>query len=157
MPRCSRQSERSERSEDGQATLLIVGFAVVLLMVVALVVDATAGYLHRQGLDTLADGAALQGADLGATGVEVYDGGVPPETLALTAAQARTAVGIYLRQVGAFGRYPGLSYTVTVDPTARQVRVELRAPLDLPLTVPGSPERAVVGATGSAQVGVDQP
>ena len=32
-------------------TLMIVGFAVVLAMAVALVVDASAAYLHRQGLD----------------------------------------------------------------------------------------------------------
>ena len=46
-------------------------------MVVALVVDSSAAYLQRQGLDTLADGAALRGADLGATGEDVYQGGVP--------------------------------------------------------------------------------
>jgi len=37
----------------------------------------------------------------------------------------------------------------------RSVRVSLSAPLDLPLTVPGSPGSASVGATGSAVVGVD--
>ena len=67
------------RSEHGQATVLIVGFAVLLAMVVALVVDTSAAYLQRQGLDTLADGAALRGADLGATGEDVYQGGVPQD------------------------------------------------------------------------------
>ena len=52
-------------------------------------------------------------------------------------------------------RYPGLSYRVRVDPATQSVEVSLSAPLDLPLTVPGSPERATVGATGSAVVGVD--
>ena len=47
---------------------MIIGFALVLAMLVALVTDASAAYLRRQGLDTLADGAALRGADLGATG-----------------------------------------------------------------------------------------
>jgi hypothetical protein len=143
------------RDEHGQATVLIIGLATVLAMTIALVVDATAAYLQRQGLNTLADGAALRGADLGATGRDVYEGGVPQERLELTPAQAREAVGDYLRSTGAFGRYPGLTYRVRVDPATQRVVVSLTAPLDLPLTVPGSPERASIGATGSAVVGVD--
>ncbi len=143
------------RDERGQATVLIVGFAAVLAMTIALVVDATAAYLQRQGLNTLADGAALRGADLGATGRDVYEGGVPEQRLELTAAQARQAVGGYLRDTGAFARYPGLSYQVRVDPATQRIEVSLSAPLDLPLTIPGSPERATIGATGSAVVGVD--
>jgi hypothetical protein len=133
--------------------LLIVGFAVVLAMVVALVVDSTAAYLQRQGLDTLADGAALRGADLGATGQDVYEGGVPRDTLALTPAQARAAVGAYLQQAGAYAKYPGLTYTVRIE--GDRVVVSLHAPLDLPLRIPGSPEHTVVGSDGSAVVGVD--
>jgi uncharacterized membrane protein len=143
------------RGERGQATVLIVGFATFLAMTIAMVVDATAAYLQRQGLDTLADGAALHGADLGATGREVYEGGVPDGVLAVSAARVRVAVGDYLRSTGAFSRYPGLTYRVRVDPAAQSVHVSLSAPLDLPLTVPGSPETASVGATGSAVVGVD--
>jgi len=141
------------RDERGQATLLIVGFAVVLAMVVALVVDSTAAYLQRQGLDTLADGAALSGADLGATGRDVYEGGVPPDTLALTRAQARAAVGAYLQQAGAYARFPGLTYTVLVE--RDRVVVHVSAPLDLPLSIPGSPAHTTVDADGSAVVGVD--
>jgi hypothetical protein len=141
------------KDERGQATVLIVGFAGLIAMVIALVVDTSAAYLQRQGLDTLADGAALQGADLGATGEDVYQGGVPEDTLALTAANARAAVGAYLRDAGGFARYPGLSYTVRID--GDRVEVHLSAPLDLPLSIPGSPERATIGAEGSAVVGVD--
>lgn len=143
------------RDERGQSSVLIIGFAVVLLMVVALVVNSSAAYLQRQGLDTLADGAALTGADLGATGEEVYGGGVPVDRLGVTAGQARAAVGGYLARTGAFGRYPGLTYAVRVDPGGQRVQVRLSAPIDLPLRIPGSPERSSVGATGSAVVGVD--
>lgn len=148
---------RPNNDERGQTTVLIIGLATFLAMVVALVVDASAAYLQRQGLDTLADGAALRGADLGATGTDVYEGGVPQERLELTAAQVRAAVGDYLRSTGAYGRYPGLSYTVRVDRAASSVEVRLSAPLELPLTIPGSPEQASIGATGSAIVGVDDP
>ena len=141
------------RDERGQATVLIIGFAVLLAMVIALVVDTSAAYLQRQGLDTLADGAALRGADLGATGEDVYQGGVPQDSLAITAAQARAAVGAYLAGAGAYARYPGLSYTVRID--GDRVEVSLHAPLDLPLSIPGSPTSATIGAKGSAVVGVD--
>jgi hypothetical protein len=134
---------------------MIIGFALVLAMAVALVTDASAAYLRRQGLDTLADGAALRGADLGATGQETYLHGVPADRLALAAATARSAVHAYLVDVGAFRRYPGLTWTVSVDGTADSVTVRIRAPLELPLTIPGSPQRAGIGATGSAVVAPD--
>ncbi|MCW2797261.1 Tad domain-containing protein [Nocardioides sp.] len=148
---------RRPRDQRGQVSLLIVGFAVVLAMAVALVVDATAAYLQRQGLDTLADGAALRGADLGATGREVYEGGLPDERLRLTAARVRPAVAAYLREVGAYAKYPGLTYDVRVDPGTSSVTVSLHAPLDLPLTIPGSPDHPSIGADGSAVVETQQP
>lgn len=143
---------RRLRDERGQVSVLIIGFAFVLAMAVALVVDASAAYLQRQGLDTLADGAALRGADLGATGREVYEGGLPEERLRLTAARVRPAVATYLRDVGAYSKYPGLTFDVRVDPATSTVTVSLHAPLDLPLTVPGSPDRPSIGADGSAVV-----
>lgn len=138
--------------EQGSVSVLIIGFAFVLALAIAVVVDASVAYLQRQGLSTLADGAALRGADLGATGEDVYAGGVGAGSLELTAGEARAAVSGYLTQIGAFQRYPGLSYNVRVDPSDNSVIVELSAPLDLPLTVPGSPGRPTASATGSAVV-----
>ncbi|WP_193608250.1 pilus assembly protein TadG-related protein [Nocardioides lijunqiniae] len=146
----SRRTSRHKRDERGSSMVLIIGFAAVLALGVAVVVDASAAYLQRQGLDTLADGAALAGADAGATGRDVYEGGVPDERLELTQPQARAAVRSYLREVGAYDKYPGLSYDVDVDAT--RITVDLRAPVDLPLSVPGSPDRPLVGASGSAVV-----
>jgi Flp pilus assembly protein TadG len=143
------------RDQRGTATILIVGLATFLAILVGVVVDATSAYLQRQSLSTLADGAALRGADLGATGAEVYDGGVPQRRLGLTHAQASAAVASYLRDAGAFTSYPGLTYVVRIDPASRRIEVALSAPLDLPLTFPGAPERPRVGATGAAIVGVD--
>ncbi len=145
-----------ERDERGQVTVLIIGFAFVLALAVAVVVDASAAYLQRQGLDTLADGAALRGADLGATGQDVYAGGVGEGPLELTPAQANAAVRRYLADVGAYRRYPGLAYDVRIEPATDSVVVRLRAPLDLPLTVPGSAERPTVSSTGSARVDPDR-
>ena len=145
----------TRRDEHGQATMMIIGFAIVLAMVVALVTDASAAYLQRQGLDTVADGAALRGADLGATGEETYTGGLPERDLALTPAAVRAAVHAYLGDIGAYRKFPGLTFDVGVDGTAHRVTVSVHAPLDLPLTVPGAPATASIGATGSAVVEVD--
>ncbi len=141
--------------EGGQVTVLIVGFALLIGMLIAVVVDASAAYIQRQGLDTLADGAALHGADLGATGEDVYTGGVTDERLELARAKAKDAVRRYLVESGAYRRYPGLTYQVVVDAGSERITVNLDAPLDLPLTFPGSPESATVGATGSAMVDPD--
>jgi hypothetical protein len=146
---------RRSRDQRGQTSVLIIGMATFLALLVVVVVDATAAYLQRQSLATLADGAALRGADLGATGVEVYSGGIEGERLRLSHSQASRSVGAYLRETGAYGRFPGLSYVVSIDPGDRRVNVSLRAPLDLPLRFPGSPERTTVGATGSAVVAIE--
>jgi uncharacterized membrane protein len=144
------------RTERGSTIPLIIGFALVLALVVAFVVDASAAYLRRQALDTLADGAALEGADLGAAGTEVYGTGLGGTDLRLTPDAAQRAVDDYLARVGAYRRYPGLRASVSVDTGAQRVLVHLRAPLHLPLTVPGSPTHPVVGAEGSASVVVDR-
>ena len=65
-------------------------------------------------------------------------------------AAVRAAVGAYLVEAGAYRRYPGLRYQVLLGDD--RVSVRLQAPLDLPLTIPGSPERASIGAVGSAVV-----
>lgn len=145
---------RRRPGDAGQASVMIIGFALVLAMLVALVTDASAAYLRRQGLDTLADGAALTAADAGASGRQAYGDGLGAH-LRLDADAARAAVFDYLHRVGAFSRFPGLTVDVSVDSTLQRVIVVVHAPVRLPLHVPGSPERADVGAMSSADVGVD--
>lgn len=140
------------RDESGQVTLLIIGLAGIVLMAVVAVIDASSAYLQRQGLDTLADGAALRGADLGSTGI--YEQGLDGERLLQQEATVEAAVRQYLVSVGAPRKYPGIDVQVRVDGAARSVTVRLVAPLDLPLTVPGSPGRPLVGASSTAAVTV---
>lgn len=147
-----RQPARDER---GQVSLLVIGFATVIALLIAVVIDATAAYLQRQGLDTLADGAALRGADLAPRERPIYVEGVPQRRLELTPTAARSSVAAYLRETGAYRRYPGLRVDVAVDQTDRTVTVWLSAPVELPLAVPGSPDTPSVGATGSAVVAPD--
>ena len=145
------------RDERGQTTVLIVGLAVVLLMAIGVVVDATAAYLHRQGLTNVADGAALAGADAGSRNEEaLYGEGIGTATrLEQQRAAAEAAVTEYLAAIGAHAEYPGLTWEVGFDPARDSVVVSIRAPLDLPLTVPGSPERASISARAAAVVQLD--
>lgn len=140
------------RDEAGQVTLLIIGFATILLMAVVVVVDASAAYLQRQGLDNLADGAALYGADLGSAGV--YDEGLVDPRLSQREAAVQSAVRGYLDRAGVARDYPGIEVAVRVDPVGRSVTVRLAAPLDLPLSIPGSPAAPTVAASSTAAVTV---
>ncbi len=141
----SRQPSREGR---GQTTVLIVGFAIVAIMMVAVVVDASAAYLRRSGLDSLADGAALAAAD-GIEGRQVYEGGLG-ERAEIDAEAARRDVTGYLVATGAASRYPGLSYRV--ETSTDRVVVRLASPLDLPITPPGWESRPTISATAASVV-----
>jgi hypothetical protein len=132
------------RSERGSITPLIVGFALLVAVLVAVVVDASAAYLRRQGLDSLADAAALAATD-GLQGDSVYTRGLDAE-VEIDPRAARRYVEDYLRASGAVGRYRGLTWEVTTTRTT--VVVHVATPLDLPLHVPGVDQGASV--TGSA-------
>ena len=140
------------RDEAGQVTLLIIGFASILLMAVVMLVDASAAYLQRQGLDNLADGAALYGANLGSDGV--YGEGISADRLSQQEGAVHAAVTSYLVNTGAEKRFPGIKVVVDVDPAGRAVTVTLLAPLDLPLRIPGSPAETEVAASSTAAVSV---
>ena len=88
------RGQSGTRDEQGQVTLLIIGFAGILLMAIVVVIDASAAYLQRQGLDNLADGAALYGADLGSAGV--YEQGLGDGRLIQQEAAVEAAVRDYL-------------------------------------------------------------
>ncbi len=141
----------SRRSgEEGQTTLLLVGFFLVAALLVVVVVDASAAYLRRQHLDSLADGAALAAADAIA-GEQVYLGGLD-ERAGIDPGLARAHVAEHLRAVGAHQAYPGLSYRVRTTPDSVEVR--LVTPLALPFSPPGWSDRTQVSGTAAAFVQV---
>lgn len=140
------------QGEQGQTAVLIIGFALVVAMLVAVVVDATAAYLRRQALNTLADGAALAAAD-GIEGAQVYLSGLD-DSADVDPAVARTLVADYLAAVDAGSRYPGLSHQV--ETSGERVVVRVAAPLDLPLGFPGIVGSTRVTATAAAVVTVTE-
>jgi hypothetical protein len=136
------------RGEEGQTSLLIVGFFLVAVLMVVVVVDASAAYLRRQALDSVADGAALAAAD-GVQGEQVYTGGLG-ERAQIDPVVARRYVAEYLAATGAHARYPGLSYSVGTGADA--VRVRVTAPLDLPFSPPGWADDTLVTGTAASYV-----
>lgn len=146
----------SRRDECGSTIPLLLGLATVLLMGVAVVINASSAYLQRQSLDTLADGAALRSADLGAAGVYA-DAGLDQERLLQEPGAVKKVVVAYLVSVGADRTYPGLEVDARVNTLDRSVTVTLSAPVDLPLHLPGSPMTPVVAASSTAAVTVVTP
>lgn len=136
------------RAEAGQTTLLLVGFMIVAVLVVAVALDASAAYLRRQGLDSLADGAALAAADA-VQSRQVYEGGLG-ERAEIDPLVAEVLVADYFAAVGAARKYPGLRYSV--DASTGRIVVRVSAPLDLPITPPGWAERPVIAATAASYV-----
>jgi hypothetical protein len=140
------------RDGRGQTAVLIIGLAIVAMMMVAVVVDASAAYLRRSGLDSLADGAALAAAD-GVEGRQVYEGGLG-ERAEIDPEAARRFVTDYLVATRAARRYPGLSYRV--ETSTDRVVVHLASPLDLPISPPGWETRPEISGTAAAFVVVSQ-
>ncbi len=136
------------RGEAGQAAPLLIGFFVVALLMVGVAVDASAAYLRRQGLDSLADAAALAAAN-GIQGEQVYSAGLGERAL-IDADVARGYVAEHVWATGAAATYPGLRWRV--DATEQRVVVEMTAPLNLPIGVPGVDRTAVVSATAASYV-----
>ena len=119
------------RTESGQITLLVIGFAVILLALVAVVVDASQAVLLRRSLSSLADGAALAAAQ-GLAEEPFYRGGAG-EIVPLDPAEAHRAAVGYLQRAGA-ARYDGFRlHQVRVDRITGRVSVVLSARADLPL------------------------
>jgi hypothetical protein len=136
------------KGEEGSVAPLIIGFAVVVAMLVAVVVDASAAYLRRQGLNSAADAAALAATD-GIQGEEVYTHGLGKRA-DIDPAAARRYVEDYVASSGVRRRFPGLDYSVQT--TVNTVVVRIVAPMDLPLHVPGVGTDVDVSGTAASVV-----
>ena len=95
------------RDERGSVTPLIIGFAVVVALLVGVVVDASAAFLRRQGLESAADAAALAATD-GLQGEQVYTRGLGRRA-DIDPAAARRYVAAYFASSGIRQRFQGLA------------------------------------------------
>lgn len=129
--------------------MLMLGFVIVVLMLLAVVTDVSKAFLVRRDLAQLADGAALAGTR-GVSGSVVEGGGEPDESpIELDAERAEQEVEEYLDAVDS-GGYNDLSWQVAVEED--EVSVHLEAVVTLPLTVPGTTDTVTVAAEASSQL-----
>jgi uncharacterized membrane protein len=130
MPRVMPSARRGR--ESGQLTLLIIGFALILTLAVAVVVNASNVFLQRRSLASWADGAVVVAAQNLAY-EELY-GGVPLATLPIAESAAQDAVADYVAENDLAGRFRELRVTsVAVDPATGRVTVALAASVPLVL------------------------
>jgi hypothetical protein len=90
----TRRTTRRGRGDDGQVSILVIGFALIAFSLIAVVVDATAVHLARSQLTDAADAAALDAAD--ALGGEVYTGGIAGAAVPVTDSSVRAQATTYL-------------------------------------------------------------
>lgn len=86
------EGQADDDNEEGSILVLTLGYAVVLIALVFVVVDASALFLARRGLASACDGASLSAAQAVDT-AQVYRQGVSGSALPLGA--VRSAVGRY--------------------------------------------------------------
>ncbi|MHC5558171.1 pilus assembly protein TadG-related protein [Kocuria sp. U4B] len=137
----------SGNPDDGQITILVIGFAVVALLLAVVVMGVTAVYVGERKLQLLADNAALAAAD---TFVELRPG-APPSTV-LDDDAVTGAAAAYLDTVGAWADTPGLALGApTGSPDGRTAEVTLHAVVHPPVVSLLVPDGVPVSATSEAR------
>jgi hypothetical protein len=137
------------RAEEGSILPLVFGFFAVALALVLIVTAATSLYLERSRLYTLADGAALAGADSFAldTAAVGPDGEVRPQ---LDGGRVRRAASGYLDAATA-GRRTPVALVNAGTPDGRSARVRLAEEWRPPLLSVFVPRGVHLEVEGSAR------
>lgn len=145
-----RGTDRGEDRDDGQVTILVIGFAVVLLLLTVVVMGVTAVYVGERKLQVLADNAALAAADT-FVALEPGTGGAPPATVLDDDAVAGAATA-YLDTVSAWAGTPGLALAApTGSPDGRTAEVSLAAVVHPPVVNLLVPDGIPITATSEAR------
>jgi len=116
--------------DDGQVMLLALAYGLLALLLVTVVICASAVHLARKELLALADLAALEAAD--AMAPEGYYA-TAEDDVVLTDDAVLGAVEDYLATAPQSGRFADLTVVSATATDARTVRVTLSAVADVPL------------------------
>lgn len=139
-----------EKRESGQIALLAIGYAVLCLLVAAVVTGASSVYLEHKRLLSAADGAAQAAADAFALSDVSSASGVPAATLGDE--RVRSAVLAFLARDAGSARLEGLRVAEsTGSPDARSARVTLTAVARLPLASFFLPDGVPIEATSTGR------
>ncbi|MGA8988180.1 pilus assembly protein TadG-related protein [Aeromicrobium sp.] len=127
------------RRDDGQITVMTIGFFMFLGLLAVVVINVSAAFLQRQQLDNVADGAALVAAD-GLSREAFYRHG----EIRLADSEARQLVGRYVTGAGI--------RVVAVSTRRDRVHVRLERTVGLALTPPGWTSRTTIVAEATSQL-----
>ena len=127
------------RREDGQITVMTIGFFVFLGLLAVVVVNSSAAFLQRQQLDNVADGAALAAAD-GLSREAFYRRG----EVRLDGAEARQLIGDYVTDDGI--------RIVGIRTDGDEVRVRLERTIELAIAPPGWTSRTTIVSEATSQL-----
>jgi hypothetical protein len=134
---------RLAREEDGSTLLLAIFYGMLSLLLVLMVTAATSLYLERKRLYSLADAAALVGAEAFDLSAVSIDGGEPTVTLRSPQVQAAVAEFLDENPIGPLDRLrlddagsrDGRSATVTLSSAWRPPVLTLFVPDGIRLEV----------------------
>ncbi|MHA7272022.1 pilus assembly protein TadG-related protein [Arthrobacter sp. TMT4-20] len=136
--------------EEGQVIVMVIGYLLLSLLILTVVLAASAVYLDRQKLLSVADGAALTAADTFRL-AEPLPGAEAPLP-ALDATLVRTTVQEYLHLTGASARFDGLTMDPgTGAPDNRTAQVVLTAVVHPPVVNFLVPEGIPIAVTAEAR------
>ncbi|NHC12922.1 pilus assembly protein TadG-related protein [Motilibacter deserti] len=125
-------TSRRPRGDTGTITPLILGFAVVVMALIAVVTDVSSAYLARRTLAGAADSTALAAAG-GVDRDRLYDGSLTSLPLSASAARARADRQLTRTQLRA--KFPDARVArVALDESRTTVTVQLAATARLPFT-----------------------
>lgn len=136
------------RGEEGSTIPLVIGFGVLALVLVLVVAAASSLYLERKRLFTLADGAALVGAEA----FDLADVTATPDGLRaeLEPAEVRAAVSEYLAGT-ATGSFEALALESATSLDGRSATVTLSAIWRPPVVTVLFPEGLRIETTALAR------
>jgi Flp pilus assembly protein TadG len=126
-------------------TVLIVGFAAIILLMIVVVTDISKAFLVRRDLDAIADGAVLAAAN----GLAIYHQSAG-ENAEIDPDEARRLTEEYLDAAGATDNFGNLTWSTAVD--GQTVIVRLTTTLDLPFEPPGWDTTTEINAYAAAVV-----
>lgn len=134
---------RRLRDERGQMLPMIIGFGIIVMLLCAVVFDASQAFVYRRGLHAIADGAALAATN-GIDKTAIYEGGLGDQVI-LSRQLAQEQVDRYL----AAGNYQSLNCAVT-GLTAARVTVTCDGTVVLPIVNAISGNRGTIDITVQA-------
>lgn len=141
---------RESTSEDGQITVMIIGYVALALLVATVVMGISSVYLEHKRLLSLADGASLAAADSYTLGEVASQGGSP--SAVLNPARVRSVAADFVARSPASARFDALAVGgATGTPDGSTAVVVLTAAVHPPVVNFLVPDGILIEATSTAR------